>query len=55
MPRDFFNVTPYEPTVDEEGTPLESDEAAWRAATVHAAELFKDIDGALFDPGSRGA
>ncbi len=50
MRRYFFNVSPYEPTVDEEGTLLEGDEAAWSAATVHAAELFKDIDG-TFRPG----
>ena len=36
---------------DNSGDPMiESDEAAWSAATVHAAELFKDIDG-TFRPG----
>jgi hypothetical protein len=44
------STSPFEPTIDVEGTLLESDEAAWREATIHAAELFKDIDG-NFRPG----
>jgi hypothetical protein len=50
MNRYFFHVTPYEPTTDVEGTMLENDAEAWKEATVHAAELFKDIDG-NFRPG----
>jgi hypothetical protein len=50
MPRYFFNVHNVSPSTDQIGEELPDDEAAWRAATMFAGELFKDIDG-KFRPG----
>jgi hypothetical protein len=41
MPRYFFNVSGLDPGRDNEGQELSDDGAAWREATLIAAELFK--------------
>jgi hypothetical protein len=45
MARYYFNVHNGAPSVNDGGTELQDDEAAWRQATTTAGELFKDIDG----------
>ena len=50
MPRYFFNVHDVQPSTDSLGEELPDDEAAWKEATTHAGELFRDID-SKFRPG----
>jgi hypothetical protein len=50
MQRYFFNVTVLEPINDLDGVMLEDDAACWKEATIHAAEILKEIDGS-FRPG----
>jgi hypothetical protein len=50
MPRYFFNIHYGDSSLDTQGAELPDNEAAWREATLHAGELFNDIDG-KFRPG----
>jgi len=47
MARYVFNLLDGRSNPDMQGEELPSNEAAWRAATLIAGELFKDIDGNL--------
>jgi hypothetical protein len=47
MPRYFFNVHHERSTIDDEGEELPDRHEAWRAATLAAGEMIKEIDGKL--------
>jgi hypothetical protein len=50
MSRYFFNVHNEGSGLDTEGEELPNNEAAWRRATIVAAELLRNMDG-KFQPG----
>ena len=47
MPKYFFNASDVAPNIDDMGEELPSNEAAWREATIVAAQIFRDVDGSL--------
>jgi hypothetical protein len=47
VPRYFFNVHHERTTIDDEGEELPDMHEAWRAATLAAGEMIKEIDGEL--------
>jgi hypothetical protein len=51
MPKYFFNVHHGRSMIDEEGEELSDRHEAWRAATIAAGEMIKNIDGKLMPDG----
>jgi hypothetical protein len=47
MPRYYFHTSDVAPGLDDLGEELPNDEAAWREATIVAAQIFRDINGKL--------
>jgi hypothetical protein len=47
MPRYFFNIHHDRSTIDDVGEELPDRHEAWRAATIAAGEIIKEIDGGL--------